>query len=327
MTQNKTPLLEVRRLDVGFPHPLGMAYAVRDLSFTLLPGETMCLVGESGSGKSMTGLALLRLIPEPGIIAAGSILFEGEDLLKAPEARLRALRGANMSMVFQEPMTALNPVLRVGEQVSEAIRLHRGLDKKTARKQVIELFRQVGIPAPESRIDDYAHQLSGGMRQRVSIAMALSCKPKLIIADEPTTALDVSIQGQILQLLREQAKQGGTAVLLITHNLGVVAEAADTVAVMYAGRFMEYAPVRDFFAEPLHPYSLGLMAARPNVDSDPNQPLTAIPGHVPALTGLPFGCVFHDRCAAAIERCRREEPPLRTPDGRPERLARCWLHY
>ncbi len=320
------PLLDVRHLSVVFPHQAGPAYAVRDLSFALRRGQTMCLVGESGSGKSMTGLALLRLVPEPGRIAGGEILLDGENLLAATEARMRSLRGARLAMVFQEPMTALNPVLRVGAQVMETIRLHQGLSAKESRKRAIDLFRQVGIPAPESRVDDYAHQLSGGMRQRVSIAMALSCNPRILIADEPTTALDVSIQGQILQLLRNLAAQYRTAVLLITHDLGVVAETADIVAVMYAGRLMEHAPVTPFFRAPLHPYSLGLMRARPNAFDDPGAPLIAIPGHVPALTNLPAGCVFHDRCESVMDRCRREEPPLASPPVAPERLVRCWLH-
>ena len=307
------------RFDVG-DRPFDV---VRDVSFTLRAGSTLCLVGESGCGKSMTALSLLRLIPEPGRLAAGRILFEGRDIAELPESAMEHVRGRDIGMIFQEPMTSLNPVIRVGEQVAEPLVRHSRLSKKAALAEAVELFRQVGLPAPEMRLRDYPHQLSGGMRQRVMIAMALACKPRLLLADEPTTALDVTIQGQILALLGDLARHRGMGLLLITHDLGVVAEMADEVGVMYAGRIVERAPVRDLFAEPLHPYTRGLIRSAPTPDTPPSVPLDAIPGTVPSPGNLPQGCPFRPRCPEADERCRNEPPTLAGPDG--TREVRCWL--
>ncbi|MGJ3524329.1 ABC transporter ATP-binding protein [Nitratidesulfovibrio sp. D1] len=342
-------LLDVRDLTVEFPgraeadgQPGAPLRAVAGISFSIEPGRTLCLVGESGCGKSMTALALLRLVPEPGRIAAGSVRLEGRDLLPLPEQDMRGVRGRSISMIFQEPMTSLNPVFRVGEQIAEGLRLHLGLSRSQAAARAVDLLRQVGIPSPELRARDFPHQMSGGMRQRVMIAMALACDPRLLIADEPTTALDVTIQRQILRLMRDLAARRGAAVLLITHDLGVVAETADHVAVMYAGRIMEYAPVGEFFARPLHPYAQGLMRSVPQAVSGPRaERLSAIPGTVPPLWALPSGCTFRDRCPHAFARCAEQEPPLLAvppevepsamaaphPDGAaPAHGVRCWLH-
>lgn len=339
-TKETSSIIEVRNLCVSFTNEGKVLQAVRNISFSLYEGKTLCLVGESGCGKSMTALALMGLLPEQGKITADTLTFEGQDLLAMGKnsKALRALRGRHMAMIFQDPMTSLNPVYRVGEQVAEALRLHLNMSKAEARQRSIELFRQVGIPSPELRIDDYPHQLSGGMRQRVMIAMALSCGPRLLIADEPTTALDVTVQKQILQLLSslrstcdientEEVKshnvhhgpnhglnQTGAAILFITHDLGVVAQTADDVAVMYAGNIVEYAPVEALFAEPKHPYTQGLMASAPTLDLErdgtKHRPrLTAIKGNVPPLDALPSGCAFHDRCPKAMDRCAMEEPP------------------
>ena len=341
------PLLDVRELTVAFPGRTGAGgagdaadaaplRAVAGVSFAIEPGHTLCLVGESGCGKSMTALALLRLVPEPGRIASGSVRLEGRELLTLPEQDMRGVRGRSISMIFQEPMTSLNPVFRVGEQIAEGLRLHLGLSRSEAAARAVDLLRQVGIPSPELRARDFPHQMSGGMRQRVMIAMALACDPRLLIADEPTTALDVTIQRQILRLMRELAARRGASVLLITHDLGVVAETADHVAVMYAGRIMEYAPVGEFFARPLHPYAVGLMHSVPQAVSGPRADrLSAIPGTVPPLWALPTGCTFRDRCPHAFARCGKEEPPLLTPDRETgvlphaaphARGVRCWLH-
>lgn len=317
------PLLEVQGLDVAFDTAGGPIHAVRDVSFTLPHGRTLCIVGESGCGKSMTALALLGLVPPPGRITARRLDFDGHDLTALDEAELRALRGHHMAMVFQDPMTSLNPVFRVGEQVAEALRLHLRLDGRAAREATVELFRQVGIPSPETRYDDYPHQLSGGMRQRVMIAMALSCGPRLLIADEPTTALDVTIQGQILRLLSDIAASGRASVLLITHDLGVVAETADDVIVMYAGAIVEQAPVDALFASPLHPYTKGLMRSAPAVHGERTLRLQAIRGNVPPLDKLPSGCAFRDRCEHAFDRCATASPPLFTIG---KQAVRCWLH-
>lgn len=316
------PLLDVRNLTVTFPAATGEVAAVNDMSFTLQPGRTLCLVGESGCGKSMTALSLLRLVPEPGRISAGSITFEGQNLLELDNDAMRSVRGHRIAMVFQEPMTSLNPVFRVGEQVAEALRLHLGMTKAGAIKRVIELFRLVGIPSPEQRVNDFPHQLSGGMRQRVMIAMALACEPRLLIADEPTTALDVTIQGQILHLLRQLATETGAAVLLITHDLGVVAETADDVAVMYAGRIVEQASVTQLFATPLHPYTQGLIHSAPQAHGRQNR-LDAIPGTVPPLWALPEGCTFRDRCPHAFAKCSTPPPLMQQAQGHG---VRCWLH-
>lgn len=319
------PLLRVDNLSVSFASNGKSIEVVRGISFEVKAGRTLCLVGESGCGKSMTALALLRLLPEQGRLS-GRICFEGEDLSTLRESALHRIRGSQISMVFQEPMTSLNPVLRIGEQVAEPLRQHLRLSRNEVRQQTIALLEQVGIPAPELRLRDYPHQLSGGMRQRVMIAMALACKPRLLLADEPTTALDVTIQGQILAVLRELTSQNGMGLLLITHDLGVVAEMADDVGVMYAGTLVEQAPVRTLFAAPVHPYTLGLMHSAPsieNLSTFREARLQAIPGVVPAPGNLPEGCPFRPRCPQAHERCGRVPPLVRLdPAGH---QTRCWL--
>jgi peptide/nickel transport system ATP-binding protein len=321
--QRPAPVLEVEGLAVHFDTEDGLARPVDGVSFALAPGETLGLVGESGCGKSVTSLAILGLIPAPpGRIAAGRILFEGEDLVQAGEKRLRRLRGRRLAMVFQEPMTALNPVLPVGEQVAEPLRLHLALPRAEARRRAIELLAQVGIPAPEQRVDSYPHELSGGMRQRVMIAMAIACDPAVLIADEPTTALDVTIQAQILELLRGLQQQRGMAMLLITPDLGVVAQNAQRVLVMYAGKLVESAPVARLFAAPGHPYSAGLLRSLPEL-ARPGEPLATIPGQVPPPTRFPSGCRFRTRCPLARERCAEEEPLLRPHPQAPEQWVAC----
>ncbi len=289
------PLLEVRHLTTSFATQRGEVRAVDDVSFTLDAGETLCIVGESGCGKSVTALSLMRLIAKPGRIASGEILFNGNDLTKLSEAEMRKLRGDDLGMIFQDPLTSLNPVFTIGEQIAEAIRLHRGVSKKEAWNQAIEGMRDVTIPAPEQRAKNYPHEMSGGMRQRVMIAMALACGPKLLIADEPTTALDVTIQAQILDLLNELKAKRNLALLLITHDLGVVAEIADRVAVMYSGQIVEQAPVRELFAQPRHPYTAGLLRAVPRLGGRQAR-LQTIEGVVPNPLALPPGCRFAPRC-------------------------------
>ena len=289
------PLLEVRHLTTSFATQRGEVRAVDDVSFTLDAGETLCLVGESGCGKSVTALSLMRLIAKPGRITNGEILFNGRDLTRLSEAEMRKLRGDDLGMIFQDPLTSLNPVFTIGEQIAEAIRLHRGVSKKEAWNQAIEGMRDVRIPAPEQRAKNYPHEMSGGMRQRVMIAMALACDPKLLIADEPTTALDVTIQAQILDLLNELKAKRNLALLLITHDLGVVAEIADRVAVMYAGQIVEQAPVRELFAQPRHPYTAGLLRAVPRLGGQRAR-LQTIEGVVPNPLELPAGCRFAPRC-------------------------------
>jgi oligopeptide/dipeptide ABC transporter ATP-binding protein len=305
-----SPLLSVRGLKVAFSTEQGPAPAVDDVSFDVKPGEVLGIVGESGSGKSVTALSIMGLLPTPpGRITGGEILFQGEDLLKKSRTEMRKIRGGAISMIFQEPMTSLNPVFSIGDQVSEAIRWHENLGPAAARDRAIEMLTKVGIPSPQRRLDDYPHQLSGGMRQRVMIAMALSCNPKLLLADEPTTALDVTIQAQILDLLRELQAEFHMAVILITHNMGVVAEFADRVMVMYAGRAAERAPVEQVFDHPSHPYTKGLLASIPDLDEDRRR-LTAIPGMMPNPLALPPGCRFEPRCGYAIPACREALPPL-----------------
>ncbi len=317
------PLLAVRDLQVAFPGAAGPAHAVDGASFTVAPGETVCLVGESGCGKSVTALALLGLVPPPGRIEPGSsIRFEGRELLGLPERELRALRGHRIAMVFQEPATALNPVLSVGEQVAEVVRAHTPASRREAWDRAVAMLGLVGIADPAARARQYPHQLSGGMRQRVMIAMALVLEPRLLIADEPTTALDVTVQAQVLDLLRDLRARTGLALLLITHDLGVVAEMADRVLVMYAGQVVEEAPVRALFATPAHPYTEGLLAAVP-APGRHGEPLRAIPGSVPAAGAWPSGCRFHDRCAHAWERCATESPVL--VQVGPAHRARCHL--
>lgn len=317
----KNPLLEVRSLTTQFFTEDGVVRAVEDVSFEIFPGEILSLVGESGCGKSVTGLSLLRLISiPPGKIVSGELLFDGRDLMELEEKEMERVRGNDISMIFQEPMTSLNPVFTIGNQIMEALQLHQNLDKKEARKKAIEMLGRVRIPSPEVRIDSYPHQLSGGMRQRAMIAMALSCQPKLLIADEPTTALDVTIQAQVLRLLKEIQGEMGMAVMLITHDLGVVAEIADRVAVMYAGRIVETGPIEAIFGEMRHPYTKGLWESIPQL-KEKRRRLNAITGQVPDPMNLPVGCKFHPRCYLMIDDCKKEEPPLYPVNGK--HFSRC----
>ncbi len=302
-------LLEVRGLRTSFLLEGGEARAVDGVSFALEAGRVLGLVGESGCGKSVTALSLMRLVPPPGRIVGGEVRFEGRDLVRLAESEMRALRGAGLAMIFQEPMTSLNPVFTVGSQIAEAVRLHRPVSRREAWARAVELLGEVGIPDAARRARDYPHQLSGGMRQRVMIAMAISCEPCVLIADEPTTALDVTIQAEILDLLAELRRRRGMALLLITHDLGVVAQQADEVAIMYAGRIVEHASVLDVFDRPLHPYTQALFRSMPGVGGR-HERLEAIPGQVPDLLRLPSGCTFRDRCARVIEECAVVVPPL-----------------
>ena len=303
-------LLEVRGLQTHFASERGVVRAVDGVDLRIERGRTLGIVGESGCGKSVTALSIMGLVPQPpGRIPAGEVLFEGEDLLKLPPGRLRDLRGDQLSMIFQEPMTSLNPAFPVGEQIAEAIVRHRDVSRAEARAQAIEMLRRVRMPSPERRADDYPHQLSGGMRQRVMIGMALACNPKLLIADEPTTALDVTIQAQILELMRSLRAELGTAIILITHDLGVIAELADDVIVMYAGQVIERCAVPRLFAEPQHPYTIGLLGSIPRLHLEQER-LSAIEGFVPDAAAMPQGCRFHPRCPFSVEKCRKEVPPL-----------------
>ena len=319
-------VLEVKNLQTVFFTNSGLFRAVDDISFSIRRGETLAIVGESGCGKSVTALSIMRLVPDPpGRIVGGSIALEGTDLLGLDEAEMRAIRGNRISMIFQEPMTSLNPVIRIGDQITEAVRLHRKLTAKEAWNKAVEMLRLVRIPEPEQRAREYPHQLSGGMRQRAMIAMALACRPALLIADEPTTALDVTIQAQILALIVELQKELGTGLILITHDLGVVAQTAQRVIVMYAGKKVEEATVEALFENPRHPYTRGLMASMPAVatfGSNSDARLVEIPGMVPSLTNLPPGCAFAPRCSLAIDRCRTEYPPLQ--DWGDHHFAACW---
>jgi len=316
-------LLDVRNLSTDFVMNKGTVHAVIDMSFSVREGEVLAIVGESGSGKSVTSLSIMGLLQHPGRVVGGEVRYNGRDLLKLSASEMRAIRGDQISMIFQEPMTSLNPVFTVENQLTESIRTHMKLDRKAAFARAIEMLRLVGIPSPEKRIKDYPHQMSGGMRQRVMIAMALSCNPQLLIADEPTTALDVTIQAQILTLIGDLREKLGMAVLLITHDLGVVAETADRVVVMYCGRVVEEAAAEDLFERPLHPYTLGLLASIPTMeDTDDDEPLYMIPGMVPNPLNLPAGCAFADRCDRRMERCTREAPPLYAAEGRD---LRCFL--
>jgi len=302
-------LLEVRDLETVFALNGRHVHAVNHVSFAIDAGRVLGLVGESGCGKSMTALSLMRLVPAPGRVAGGRVLLDGRDLMAVSESEMRAVRGAGLAMIFQEPMTALNPVFTVGSQIAEALRLHRRMSRGQAWERATALLDEVGIPEPARRAHDYPHQLSGGMRQRVMIAIAISCEPRVLIADEPTTALDVTIQAEILELLRALRERHGMALLLITHDLGVVAEQADEVAIMYAGRIVEQAPVTDLFDRPLHPYTQALLRSMPGV-AVRRERLEAVPGTVPDLLHLPSGCAFHDRCPLAIEECAARVPPL-----------------
>ena len=317
-------ILNVRDLHTSFHTQRGVIKAVNGVDFSIRRGETVGLVGESGCGKSVTALSIIRLIEPPGRIARGKVIFENRDLLELSEPEMRRIRGNRISIIFQEPLTSLNPVHRVGDQISECIRLHQTLSKRKALDSTIEMLRKVGIPDPENRLQDYPHQMSGGMRQRVMIAMALSCNPEMIIADEPTTALDVTIQAQILDLMNKLKEEIGLSILLITHDLGVVAEMAQSVMVMYAGRIVEYAKVLDLFDEPKHPYTLGLIDSIPKMDEPvrADKMLQAIPGVVPSLLELPEGCSFQRRCARRFDLCGQREPLLFEVES--DHFVRCW---
>jgi oligopeptide/dipeptide ABC transporter ATP-binding protein len=319
-----TALLDVRSLRTEFATRGGIVQAVDDVSLDIREGETVALVGESGCGKSVTALSIMRLVPGPaGRIVGGEVLFRGRNLLALSEEEMRRVRGREIAMVFQEPMTSLNPVLSVGRQLTEGLEIHLGMTPAQARERAIELLAMVGIPDPRRRLAQYPHQFSGGMRQRMMIAMALACQPALILADEPTTALDVTIQAQILELLKDLSRRFGVAMLIITHNLGVVARYADRVNVMYAGKLVEHGAARDVYARPRHPYTLGLLRSVPRLDEPRRARLDPIEGQPPDLTRLPPGCAFQARCAFRIERCRQERPPLR-PIGGDGHLAACW---
>ena len=306
-------LLEVKDLKTYFYTDAGVVKAVDGVSYDLSEGETLGLVGESGCGKSVSALSILRLIAyPPGKIVGGEIFFGGKDLLKISEEEVREIRGNQIAMIFQETMTSLNPVLTIGLQIGEALELHRNMNKKEAREEILRLLKMVGIPDPERRIDDYPHQFSGGMRQRVMIAMALSCNPKLLIADEPTTAVDVTIQAQLLEVVKELTSRLGTAVILITHNLGVVARHVNRMAVMYAGRIVEQGPAAEVYAHPHHPYTIGLLASVPRLDQPRKERLVPIDGQPPNLISLPPGCSFMPRCSYRMEICSTERPELRT---------------
>ena len=316
------PLLEVRHLRVEFPTRRATLVALDDVSFDIAPGEILGVVGESGAGKSLTGAAIIGLLDPPGRIASGEIIFDGQRIDNLSYEGMRKLRGRRIGAIFQDPLTSLNPLYTVGRQLIETIRTHLPLNADQARERAIKLLQETGIPAAEARIDQYPHQFSGGMRQRVVIALALAGEPKLIVADEPTTALDVSIQAQIISLLKRLCKDHGAAVMLVTHDMGVIAETCDRVAVMYAGRIVEIGPVHDVIHAPAHPYTVGLMGSIPAMDDD-RERLLQIDGAMPRLTAIPSGCAFNPRCPKVFERCRVERPELR-PVGATR--AACWLH-
>ena len=316
-------LLQIKDLRTHFFTEEGVVRAVDGVSYDVEEGETLALVGESGCGKSVSALSILRLIPNPpGKIVGGEINFDGQDLLKADEDEIRHIRGNRIAMVFQEPMTSLNPVLTIGRQLTEAIELHLKYDKEQARKRAIELLEMVGIPEAPTRLSDYPHQFSGGMRQRVMIAMALSCNPKLLLADEPTTALDVTIQAQVLEIMARLSKEFGTAVIIITHNLGVVARYADRVNVMYAGKIIETASAAEMYANPKHPYTVGLLRSVPRLDEIRKEKLDPVEGSPPDLVNLPKGCSFYPRCRWHVDRCLEEAPPLLMVGER--HFSACW---
>ncbi len=323
MSQSE-PILEIKDLCVEFQTVEGTVHAVDHLNYTLHKGEKLGIVGESGSGKSVSSLGMMQLIPNPpGRITGGEILYHGKDLVKASEKEMQKIRGNEISMIFQEPMTSLNPIIKCGKQIAESLRLHRGMKKKEAMEEAVRMMRAVGIANPEVRAHEYPHQMSGGMRQRVMIAMALACQPQILIADEPTTALDVTIQAQILDLIRELNESMGTSVVFITHDLGVVSELCDTVIVMYTGHIVEQAPVKELFENPKHPYTRGLLNAIPRITKERN-PLETIEGMVPNPNERIEGCSFSPRCPYATDQCRKAEPPMtELPDGR---LVRCWQY-
>jgi oligopeptide transport system ATP-binding protein len=316
--------LQIKELTTRFYTEDGVVYAVNGISYTLEEGEILGVVGESGCGKSVHALSIMGLIPSPpGKIEKGEVLFDGRDLLKATQTELRDIRGSQIAMVFQDPMTSLNPVFTIGFQITEALSIHKGMDNEEAREVAGNLLEQVGIPSAHSRLDDYPHQFSGGMRQRAMIAMALSCDPKLLIADEPTTALDVTIQAQIVDLVKHLQQDLGMAVMWITHDLGIVAEIAQNINVMYAGYIIERGSVRDIFKRTRHPYTMGLLGSLPRLDEAPGTELLAIPGLPPDLLSLPKGCPFVYRCMYAVDRCLEEMPPLEQTDGKDHTVA-CW---
>ncbi|MEN9315114.1 MAG: hypothetical protein RIS35_1507 [Pseudomonadota bacterium] len=319
----RSPLLEVASLRIEFPTRRGTLTAIDDVSFTIAPGEVLGVVGESGAGKSLTGAAIIGLLEPPGRIAGGEIKLEGLRIDTLPPSEMRKVRGREIGAIFQDPLTSLNPLYTVGRQLVETIQAHLNMSAGAARERAIDLLRATGIPAPETRVDHYPHQFSGGMRQRVVIALALAAEPKLVIADEPTTALDVSIQAQIIALIRQLCRERGTAVMLVTHDMGVIAETADRVAVMYAGRIVEIGPVQDVIHSPRHPYTVGLMGSIPSI-AESREQLAQIDGAMPRLDAIPRGCAFHPRCPQAHQRCREEKPgPI---DVGVTRVS-CWLHH
>jgi peptide/nickel transport system ATP-binding protein len=315
-------LLQVQNLVVEFPYRRGTLRALDDISFEIAPGEVLGVVGESGAGKSLTGAAIIGLLEPPGRIASGQVVLEGQRIDNLPYERMRRIRGRKIGAIFQDPLTSLNPLYTVGRQLTETIQAHLPVSREEARQRAIGLLEDTGIPAARERIDHYPHQFSGGMRQRVVIALALAAEPKLIVADEPTTALDVSIQAQIIQLLKRVCRDRGAAVMLITHDMGVIAETCDRVAVMYAGRIAEIGPVHEVINQPAHPYTMGLMAAIPDITQD-RERLYQIDGSMPRLTAIPAGCAYNPRCPRVFDRCRVERPDL-LPAGATR--AACWLH-
>jgi oligopeptide transport system ATP-binding protein len=320
-----TVLMEVKNLKTEFHTEEGTVYAVNGISYTLNEGETLGVVGESGCGKSVHALSIMGLIPQPpGKITGGEVIFRGRDLLKLSKNKMRLVRGAEIAMVFQDPMTSLNPVLTIGRQITEALKLHLGMDNEQARARAVELLTMVGIPSAADRLDDYPHQFSGGMRQRVMIAMGLSCNPQLLIADEPTTALDVTIQAQILDLVRRLRDKIGMAMIWISHDLGVVAGLADTVNVMYAGYIIERGKVKDVYHDPRHPYTLGLLGSLPRLDRK-NEKLFSIEGSPPDMRTLPKGCPFAPRCIYRIDKCEENPPLIPVADGSEDHIAACWV--
>ena len=322
---NNDVILEVKNLHTYFNTDAGVVKAVNGVDYDLRKGEVLGIVGESGSGKSVSSLSLMQLIPiPPGKIVEGEVLFSGKDVLKMKDKELRTIRGDKISMIFQDPMTSLNPFLRISTQLMETIELHQGLNKADAKAKAIEMLTLVGIPAPEQRVDNYPHQFSGGMRQRVMIAMALSCNPEVLIADEPTTALDVTIQAQILDLIKDLSKRLNTAVIMITHDLGVVAGMCDNVCVMYAGKIVEKATNSEIFKDPKHPYTEGLIKSVPRLDLATNQKLYSIDGQPPNVIDLPECCPFHPRCEKAMDKCKNTYPPEVKLEG--DRMVRCWLY-
>ncbi len=321
MSTTDDVLIDIKNLKTHFFTDDGVVKAVDGVSFPIHKGKTLGVVGESGCGKSVTALSVMRLVSPPGRIVEGEILFDGKNLATLPEPEMRKIRGRDISMIFQEPMTSLNPVFTIGYQIAEGVRLHLNKSKSEAREHTIRMLDKVRIPSAATRVDEYPHQMSGGMRQRVMIAMALACNPKLLIADEPSTALDVTIQAQILDLMRDLQKEFGMSIMMITHDLGVVAELADYVAVMYASKVVEYAPVKELFANPLHPYTVGLFRSRPSLTTKKGDRLNVISGSVPNPLHFPPGCKFHPRCPSVVDKCKTVEPALR--ELRPGHFVAC----